>query len=246
MVAASVAPKSQSVRPEPYRGTERSLTRAEYDRFLPLVRRTAMRLARRVPSTVNAADLVNYGWIGFLEAYRRVNSFKSADEFEAFALYRVRGAMLDHLRSLAPATRGARQTSRKVAQAAARATRTLGRAPAEEEIAAELGVSVERYRTMLSELARAGMNRLELVSMDSIEGKDAPQVDAQVEQGALRGQLAQAIGQLPERLQQVLALYYQEDISLRDVGTVLGVSESRACQLHTEAVLRLRAAIGHE
>ncbi len=118
------------------------LTRDEHDRFLPLIRRTAMRLARRVPRTVNVADLVGYGWMGLLEAKKRAPSMPTS-EFEAYALYRVRGAMLDYLRTLDPATRAARGTSRRVARAIRDLTGELQRAPEEGEIAERLGITAE-------------------------------------------------------------------------------------------------------
>lgn len=228
------------------RRAETALSRAAYERFLPLVRRTAMRLSRKLPMSISTSDLVGYGWVGLLEAYRRVDAFTDSDEFEAYALYRVRGAMLDHLRCLDPATRAARQASRAIARASAKMERTLGRSPEEEEIARELGVDLERYRTMLSEVARAGMSRLELLDVDRMDEGALGASESESDAIALRELLANKIGGLPQRLQQVLALYYQEDLSLRDIGAVLGVTESRACQLHAEALHRLRGLIGRE
>jgi RNA polymerase sigma factor for flagellar operon FliA len=225
----------------------RVLSTDDYRRFLPLVRRTAMRVGRNVPSHVSVADLIGYAWVGLVEATRRRGSEMTDEEFEAYALYRIRGAMLDHLRDLDPQTRACRAASRRVTQAIAALTRRLGRAPEEDEIAAELGVAVEEYRATLTALDRAGMNRLELLDVDR---EVPPDTSALPESLAARQELLElvvaGIEALPERLRNVLTLYYEEECTLREVGAVLDVSEARACQLHTEAIHRLRAAIGRE
>ena len=223
----------------------RTLSRADYDRFLPLVRRTAMRLARRVPREVTVADLVSYGWIGLIEAFRRAQPDMPENEFEAYALYRVKGAMLDYLRGLDPASRSTRKTSRLIARAIADLSQKLGRAPEEEEIAGTLGMTQDQYRQALSDVAAAGMARLEMVQLDNMEVEGSYD-DSSDGRRLISSALVRAIGSLPPRLQQVLALYYQEDCTLREIGEVLGVTESRVSQLHTEAVHRLRAAIGRE
>jgi RNA polymerase sigma factor FliA len=223
---------------------DRGLSRADYDRFLPLVRRTAMRLARRVPREVTVQDLVSYGWIGLIEAYKRAQPDMPENEFEAYALYRVKGAMLDYLRALDPATRSTRKTSRLIARAISSLQHKLGRAPEEEEICASLGMTEDQYRQSLTDVAAAGMARLELVDLDSMN-VDRDEESAEGKH-LISSALIQAIGTLPERLQQLLALYYQEDCTLREIGSVLGITESRVSQLHTEAIHRLRAAIGRE
>lgn len=223
---------------------DRGLTRADYDRFLPLVRRTAMRLARRVPREVTVQDLVSYGWIGLIEAYKRAQPDMPENEFEAYALYRVKGAMLDYLRQLDPATRSTRKTSRLIARAISSLQHKLGRAPEEEEICASLGMTEDQYRQSLTDVAAAGMARLELVDLDTMN-VDRDEESAEGKH-LISSALIKAIGTLPERLQQLLALYYQEDCTLREIGSVLGITESRVSQLHTEAVHRLRAAIGRE
>ncbi len=228
-------------------GGSRKLTRSDYERFLPLVQRTATRLARSLPATIGVSDLVSYGWVGLLEAFERASPDMDPEEFEAYALYRIRGAALDHVRRLDPTTRTTRALSRSVARSIKSLTRTLGRAPEEEEIAAELGMTVEAYRAALDQVGRAGMARLQMLDLDDV------QIDAQAEppdESAGKLEMCAAvtaqIEQLPLRLQQVLALYYAEERTLREIGVILEVTESRACQLHTEAIHRLRAAIGRE
>ena len=225
----------------------RKLTRTEYERFLPLVRRTAMKLARTLPTTITVADLVSYGWVGLLEAFERASPEMAPSEFEAYALYRLRGAVLDHLRSLDPASRSARSQSRAIARSIKGLTKKLARPPEEEEIAADLSMTIDAYRTTLDDVGRAGMARLEMLDLDDV------QLDAQTEspdESAGKKEMCmavtEAIEDLPLRLQQVLALYYTEGHTLREVGVVLEITESRACQLHTEAIHRLRAAIGRD
>jgi len=226
---------------------KRKLRAEDYRKYLPIVRRTAMRLARKVPNHVSVADLTGYAWIGLVEAFARASDQMDEAEFEAYALYRIRGAMLDYLRSLDTQSRGSRATSRKVTRAISKVTQQLGRAPEEEEIAAELGVTVLQYRATLAALDKAGMNRLEMLDIDT----ELPADTAELPEDAagrkeLQEAVADAIKKLPERLQTVLALYYQEECTLREIGAILEVSESRVCQLHTEAVHRLRAAVGRE
>jgi len=229
---------------------KRKLTRADYDRYLPLVRRTAMKLARRLPSHVTVNDLVSYGWIGLLDAFERASPDMNQEEFEAYAVYRVRGAALDHLRSLDPASRAARALSRKVARAMTELTNERGgRAPEEEDIAARLEMSVDEYRKTMEHLGRVGMNRLEMLDIDEVN--DLGATDQELPEDAtsrkeLKGVLARAMKDLPERHQLVLALYYQEERTMREIGVVLDITESRVCQIHTEAIHRLRAAAGRE
>ncbi len=226
---------------------ERTLTTAQYKQFLPLVRRTAIRLARRVPAHITVQDLVSYGWVGLLEAFRRSSAAMSDEEFEAYALYRIRGAMLDFLRSLDPATRNVRSQSRKITRAITALTSAHGRPPEESEIAVALDMTAEGYRSLLSNIAAQGMARLEMLDMDRVDVEDrAEGADDALARHSLTSAVTASIGLLSERLQHVLALYYQEECTFREIGSLLGVTESRACQLHTEAVHRLRAAIGRE
>jgi len=223
----------------------RTLDRAAYERFLPMIRRAAMRLARRVPRHITVADLVGYGWVGLMEAYQRADKDMDPGEFEAYASYRVRGAMLDFLRSLDPATRELRRASRKVTETIRQLTTAKGGAPEEEDIAAGMGIGIEEYRNLLQKIAKTGMARLELLDLDNLDVESGDEgVESEVGKRELGAAVAEAIDQLPPRLQQILALYYQEDCTFREIGEVLGVTESRVSQLHSEAMHRLRALIG--
>jgi RNA polymerase sigma factor for flagellar operon FliA len=238
--AQSWAPQAES---SP-RSARRNLSRREYDKYLPLVRRTAIRVARKVPSHITVADLVSYGWVGLLEAFARADAAMPDDEFEAYASYRVRGAMLDYLRGLDPVSRETRAHSRRISKAIAALTQELDRQPAESEIAARLGMKEEAYRSLLATVAMAGMARLEVLEFETMDLESPAELpDRAVEHRSLCDAIAAAIAKLPERLQQVLTLHYQQSRTFREIGAVFGVTESRVCQLHSEAMHRLRATV---
>lgn len=225
----------------------KALNKLQYERFLPIVRRIAMRAARRVPRHIAVADLVSCGWLGLMEAFHRAGPGMSAEEFEAYASYRIRGAMLDYLRGLDTTSKHMRRASRELSQTIKTLGHSLGRAPSEQEIAKAMGLSEAAYQDRLARLSEAGMTRLELFDFDheQIDSGVEP-ADEKLGQRELADALAEAITDLPMRLQQVLALYYQEECTLREIGVVLNLSESMVSRLHTEAVHRLRAAIGRE
>lgn len=224
-----------------------TLDRADYERFLPIVRRIAMSAARRMPRHIAVADLVSSGWLGLMEAYHRAAPGVVGEEFEAYASYRIRGAMLDYLRGLDTTSKHMRRASRELAHAIAELTKTLRRPPTEQEIADSLGLDDNGYQEHLQHLAEAGMTRLELLDFDHDEvATSDDSADEELSRRQLSVALTDAIEELPPRLQQVLALYYQEECTLKEIGVVLGLSESMISRLHTEAVHRLRAAIGRE
>lgn len=213
-----------------------------YERYTPLVRRIAMKTIRTLPASYTLDDLLSAGWIGLADALRRRTDTMDEVQFEAYASHRVQGAILDYLRSLDPLSRKLRGASRRITEATSELVARLGRAPEEEEIAAELGVPLEQYHQLLTDIAEAGLARLELTQSapDQVELSSPEAMTAQRE---LIDQVSEAIDALPERLKTVLGLYYQEECSFREIGEVLGVTESRACQLHTEAVHRIRARL---
>ncbi len=211
-----------------------------YERYTPLVRRIAMKTVRTLPSSVTLDDLLSAGWIGLAEALQRRTSGMNEEQFEAYASHRVQGAILDYLRSLDPLSRKLRGASRRISDTTAELSSRLGRSPEEEEIAGELGLSLENYHQLLMQIAEAGLARLELTENSGwLPEQLSP--ETLVTEHELVDHVATAIDELPERLRTVLGLYYQEDCSFREIGEILGVTESRACQLHTEAVHRIRA-----
>lgn len=213
-----------------------------YERYTPLVRRIAMKTVRSLPASVTLDDLLSAGWIGLAEALQRRTATMDEEQFEAYASHRVQGAILDYLRSLDPLSRKLRGASRRITEVTAELTSRLGRAPEEDEIAGELGLGLDDYHQLLMQIAEAGLARLELTE-DSGWLPEQATPESLVTEHELVDRVASAIDDLPERLRTVLGLYYQEDCSFREIGAVLGVTESRACQLHTEAVHRIRARI---
>ena len=222
------------------------LDRADYERLLPMVRRTAMRLARKVPSHITVGDLIGYGWVGLMEAFQRARADMPAEEFEAYASYRVRGAMLDYLRTLDPATRDVRRASKQLTETIRALTAESGNAPEEAAIAAALNLPIDDYHAMLERISRSG-SRLDVLDVDQVDiPTDALSIDEEVGRRELGGVVATALEALPAKLQRIVALYYQEDRTLREIGRMLGVTESRVCQLHSEAMHRIRSQVGDQ
>jgi len=209
--------------------------------YMPLVRRIAMRTVRNLPSGISLDDILSAGWVGLSEALTRRGAAMDENEFEAYASHRVRGAILDYLRDLDPLTRKLRQASRRISRAASELVASLGRYPAEDELAAHLGITLEQYHTLLADISNSGHALLELSGSEAANG---PSPEVQASKNEIVEQLSDAIDDLPERLRLVLGLYYQDGCSLREIGSVLGVTESRVCQLHSEAVHLLRARLG--
>jgi RNA polymerase sigma factor for flagellar operon FliA len=217
---------------------------------VPLVKSMAQRLAQRLPSQVEMNDLISVGMLGLIDAAGRYKPTLGVP-FDAFARRRVHGAMLDALRELDWAPRSLRRLRRSMDSAVANLRHTLGREPEETEIASAMDLSPREYDKALEQLrtleigslrqleapAPDGTSLLELC-MDPGEG-----VFAQLERKELREHLARAIEQLPERERQILALYYEQELTLAEIGEVIGVCESRVCQLRSLALSRLRTAL---
>jgi RNA polymerase sigma factor for flagellar operon FliA len=219
----------------------RALTREEFDRYSPVVRRTAMWVARRAPRHVGVSDLCAKGWAGLLAALTSAEAMGAAESFDDYAAARIRGAMLDYLASFDERLREARRKSRLLARTISALDRTLGRAPEEQEIAGALSLGVTEYEALLASIAAAGVARIELLDFDA-EGSIAPANEADVEPATLEAALAR----LPRLSQQVLSILYQEECSPGEAAEVLGIDVARVERIHTEAVHRLRAAMGKE
>ena len=213
-----------------------------YERYTPLVRRIGMKTIRSLPSSVSLDDLLSAGWIGLAEALRRRTACMNDEQFEAYASHRVQGAILDYLRTLDPLSRRLRGASRRITEVSFELTQRLGREPNEEEISGELGITLETYYQLLTDIADAGLARLEL-NDTTMFLPDEGSPESLATRRELLEVVASAIDRLPERLRLVLSLYYDEGCNFREVGEIMGVTESRACQMHTEAVHRIRAKI---
>ena len=211
-------------------------------RGLPIVRRLAFRLARRLPPNVDVGDLIGAGTEGLLKAIEAYDASHAA-RFETYAESRVRGAILDELRAQDALTRHGRRQMGEVTKVMRKLESQLGRSPEEQEVASALGIELEVYHKLVENLSRApALANLGALDPDDVAG--GSDSSAELEHRQLKEQLVAAIKRLPERTQQVLALYYQEECTLAEVGAVLGVTESRVCQILGDATARLRAALG--
>lgn len=217
--------------------------------FVPLVKRIACHLMARLPASVQLDDLVQNGMLGLLDAIGRFEVAMGA-QFEAYAAQRVRGAMLDGLRENDWLPRSLRSDCRRIESAIARLEQEHGRAPSEKELAESLGMVLTDYQKMLQE-AR-GHQLVYLEDMVVERGEDflerhlvdeAADPSKLFEDESFRQLLVQAIDGLPERERLMMALYYEQDLNLREIGEVMGVTESRVCQMHSQVVMRLRARL---
>ncbi|MBI4819600.1 MAG: FliA/WhiG family RNA polymerase sigma factor [Deltaproteobacteria bacterium] len=210
--------------------------------YVPLVKRVAKQVARRLPSHVGLDDLVGAGLVGLLEAYDRYDGRDSV-RFEQFAEFRIRGAILDELRRRDVMARDARGEAKRIEATLGALEGELGRQAEEEELAEKLGLDVNALRKKLERVAPVRVLNIDEV-LDRPSSERGP--SEQVETKELVARLAEAIAQLKPRHQQVLALYYQEDFTLKQIGEVLDVTESRVSQILSEATLRLRSLLGVE
>ena len=218
-------------------------------RFAPLVKRIAYHLMARLPSSVQVDDLVQNGMMSLLDAIGRFEAGMGA-QFETYAAQRVRGAMLDGLRENDWLPRSLRRDFRRIEEAIAQLEQQYGRAPGEKELADALGMSLTEYQKMLQDARGHQLISFEDMVEDGDEDflerhltDDSAEPSKILEEDALRRMLVQGIEALPEREKMMMALYYEQDLNLREIGEVMGVTESRVCQLHSQAVARLRAKI---
>ncbi len=218
------------------------------NQYAPLVKRIAYHLMAKLPASVMVDDLVQNGMLGLLDALGRFEEGTGA-QFETYAVQRIRGAMLDGLRENDWMPRGIRKEMRRVETVLQKLEHENGRQPSEGELATALDMPLAEYQKLLQE-ARGH----QLVYLEDLSGADDDYLDyhaagvspdplAILEESSMRGALVMAIAQLPEREKLMMALYYEQDLNLREIGEVMGVTESRICQLHTQAVARLRVAV---
>ncbi|HEX5591841.1 MAG TPA: RNA polymerase sigma factor WhiG [Solirubrobacterales bacterium] len=220
--------------------------------YSPMVKFVAGRLGAGLPSHVEDADLISYGLVGLIGAIERFEPERGI-KFETFAMTRIRGAIIDELRSLDWVPRSVRSRAREIEQVQAKLEHELQRAPTEAELAAKLNMTEEELQSALLEIANSSVYALdELWTVSDSSGDQVSLLDTIADEGAadpqealatteVKDRLTEAIGGLPEREQLVVALYYYENLTLREIGEVLGVTESRVSQLHTKAVMRLKS-----
>lgn len=214
--------------------------------YAPLVKRIAYHMMMRMPACVQVDDLIQAGMIGLIEAAQKYDGSRGAS-FETYAGIRIRGAIVDEMRRGDWAPRSVHRNSRRISQAIAVVEGRSGRDATDAQIAAELGISLEEYFLMLQDSSGS-----RLYSYEETFGEEDSNIDASehssafasplegIQRDGLKKALAEAIGQLPEREQMVLSLYYDQELNLKEIGLVLGVSESRVSQIHSQAAARLR------
>jgi RNA polymerase sigma factor FliA len=217
--------------------------------MIPIIRRIAARLAKRLPPHISFEDLVSAGHLGLISAYSRFDPSLCGD-FRAYAELRIRGAMIDDLRAADPLSRDLRAHANRIKAAQRALESCLGREATEAELAAEMGLSLPVYQDLTAKTAVGstvsldaqtnGESPFQLGNLDSVPA------DEQVYLKQSKHQANQAIEALPPRLQQIITLYYREEWTLRDIGTHFGVTESRICQLQAEALEQMRAHCGSE
>lgn len=213
----------------------------------PLVKRIAYHLMNRLPPNVQADDLIQAGMIGLLEASRNYDPSQGAS-FETYAGIRIRGSMLDEIRRSDWTPRSVHRKARVVAEAMRTIENEHGRDARDVEVAEELGMTLKEYHAILQDASGCRIFSLdELTAVGDVMRGEAGGVHAGPYEGlqkdAFKEALAQEIAGLPERERLVMALYYDEELNLREIGQILGVSESRVCQIHSQAALRLRSRL---
>jgi RNA polymerase sigma factor FliA len=209
-------------------------------RFLPRVRKIARGVCQKLPAHISADDLTQAGIVGMMSALRSFDQ-QRGDSVEVYVLRRIRGAILDELRALDPLSRDQRRDARAIQNATRQLEGELGRAPGEEEVARRSGIGVDRVRTV-----RGLASAVVPVSIDDgLDLQDGRTVDPieRLAADEVREALASAVASLGKREQTILSLYYVEELSLKEIGNLLGITESRVCQIHGAAVKKLRVAM---
>jgi len=218
--------------------------------YSPLVRRLAHQMIAKLPANVELDDLIQVGMIGLSDALSRFDAGQGV-QFETFATQRIRGAMLDELRGNDWMSRGDRRHQRSIETAVHKLEQRFGRAPSEGEIAREMGLSLVDYQELLGKVRGTQLIYLEDMSGDDGDEDflDRHVADktlnpmARLQDQRMREALVEAIKNLPEREQYVMSMYYEQDMNLKEIASVLGVTESRVCQLHSQSIARLRARL---
>ncbi len=222
--------------------------------YAPLVKYVAGRMGTNFPSHVEESDLISYGLLGLIGALERFEPERNI-KFETYAITRIKGSILDELRSLDWVPRSVRSIARQIEKCSATLENKLMRAPTDEEMAKDLGLTKQEFQDALTRISSSSIVALEelwtisssgtesVALIDTIEDRQSKDPASMVDINEVKERLAQAISNLPEREKIVIALYYYEGLTLREIGDVLGVTESRISQLHTKAILRLKGRL---
>ena len=225
--------------------------------YSPLVKYVAGRIGTGLPAHVEEGDLVSYGLLGLMSALERYDPSRNI-KFETYAISRIKGSIIDELRAMDWVPRSVRSWARKVEASVTRLENSLMRAPTDEETAADLGIGTEEFQEILTQISSASIVALDefwdvntqtpdkVNLIDTIEDSAAPDPSQAFRVQSVKETLATAIHRLPDRERMVISLYYYEGLTLKEIGEILGVTESRVSQLHTKAILRLRGRIKEE
>jgi RNA polymerase sigma factor for flagellar operon FliA len=217
--------------------------------YSPLVRRLAHHMMAKLPPSVQVDDLIQVGLIGLSEALTRFEASQGV-QFETFATQRIRGAMIDELRENDWMSRGSRKSQKQIESALRKLEHKLGRSPTETEISSELGMSLADYQSLLNkvrgtqlvyleDMAGGGDGEDSFLDRHMVDGDSDPL--ELLRNQRLRQSLVTAIKTLPEREQYIMSMYYENDMNLKEIAAVLGITESRVCQLHSQSIARLRS-----
>jgi RNA polymerase sigma factor for flagellar operon FliA len=217
---------------------------------LPTVRYLARRIHERLPQHVELDDLISAGVVGLIDAFSKFDYTKKV-QFKSYAQFRIRGAILDSLRTLDWSPRELRRKGRAVEEAIRSVTHKLGRVPSEQEIAGEMKLGLTDYQQLLGELKGLEIGSLHIERTEDSGDEELSYIPGSPDedplfrclQGEMKQRLADAIDELPEKERMVLTLYYYEELTMKEIGLTLGVVESRVSQIHSSAVVRLRAAL---
>jgi RNA polymerase sigma factor FliA len=218
-------------------------------KYTPFVKKIAYHLMGRLPSNVQIEDLIQAGMIGLIEAVKNYDATQGAS-FETYAGIRIRGAMLDEVRSGDWTPRSVHRKQRELAEAMRKVENRKGADARDSEVAAELGIGLDEYHHILADAASARIFSLEAAddeedSYDNYIPSRDEDPHQRLERASFKNALAEAVRSLPPREALIMSLYYEEELNLREIGEIIGVSESRICQIHGEALLRLRVAMSN-
>jgi RNA polymerase sigma factor for flagellar operon FliA len=220
----------------------------------PLIRYIVSRIAVRLPSHIDLDDLHNTGVIGLMDAIEKYDPEKNC-KFKTYAEFRIKGAILDQLRSLDWVPRSIRQKSRKLERAYGEVEQRLGRSASEDEVADSLGLQLDKFHELLNQVRGISLVNLEEIRgggqdgdrsstfADVVEDVRAENPFASFKFHEMNQIVADTIATLPEKERLVISLYYYEDLNMKEIGNILGITESRVCQIHTKSVLRLRSKL---
>lgn len=220
----------------------------------PLIRYIVNRIAVRLPSHIDLDDLHNTGVIGLMDAIEKYDPEKNC-KFKTYAEFRIKGAILDQLRSLDWVPRSVRQKSRRLERAYGEVEQRLGRSASEEEVADSLGLQIDKFHELMNQVRGISLVNLEEIRgtgpegdrtgsfADVIEDVHSENPFASLKLMEMKEVIGDTIATLPEKERLVVSLYYYEDLNMKEIGSILGITESRVCQIHTKAVLRLRGKL---